>query len=117
MLQAILLAFQMFPGIDPVRAAELEQRAMVDRARAHERAARQQVDSQQRQFEIRFNRLVDAVKSFSERYNAGKGHAWPAREAAKLRDAMRELQRQEDSLRTDSRASSASPRCSATLHE
>lgn len=117
MLQAIPLAFQMFPGIDPVRAAELQQRAMVDRAREHERAARQQVDSQQRQFEIRFNRLVDAVKSFSERYNAGKGHAWPAREATKLREAMRELQRLEDSLRPDRKAWSAAPRCSATLHE
>jgi hypothetical protein len=117
MLQAIFLAFQMFPGNDPVRAAELQQRAMIERAREHERAARQGVDAQQRQFEIRFNRLVDAVKNFSARYNAGKGHAWPAREAAKLRDAMRELQQLEDSLRPDRRASSEPHQCSATIRE
>lgn len=101
MLALILLAFQILPPGDPVRAAELQERAMITRVREHEREARERANVHKRQFELKFNQLVDAVKNFSEHYNAGKGHAWPAAEAAKLRKAMRDLQRLDDSLRAE----------------
>jgi len=40
-LALILLAFQILPPGAPVRAAELQERAMITRAREHEREARE----------------------------------------------------------------------------
>ena len=99
MLQAFVLALQILPLSDSVRSAELRQKAMIDQAREHEREASERAAARQRQFELKFNRLVDAVKRLSEQYNSGNGHTWPSREAAKLRDAMKDLQTVESSLR------------------
>jgi hypothetical protein len=88
------------PG-DAVRAAELRQRAVLDgiKQQAHEVQARQ--EAQRRQFEVRFNQLVDALSSFAMRYNEGRGTTWPQHEADKVRKAMGELQSLEKSLRAD----------------
>ena len=99
MLSYVLVALQIFPmPSDPVRAAELQERALIARVREQESAEDERRKAQQRQFETRFNRLVEAVKSFAEHYNRAKGNAWPAREAAQLREAMRDLQSLERSL-------------------
>ena len=98
----LFLAFQFSPmPNDPVRAAEIQQRALVESINQHERDVKAREHRQQRHFELKFNQLVDAVAGFAKRYNHGKGHTWPDREAEKLRKAMRELQSVEKSLRDD----------------
>jgi hypothetical protein len=89
-LQVVLL-IHLFQN-DPVRAAEFQLRALADYTREHNRQAQATQLLRKQQFEAKFNRLVDAVAKFADRYNAGKGHTWPVREAANLRKAMAELQ-------------------------
>ena len=102
MFLTLLLACQLLPvPKDPVRAAEVRERALVDSARQHERDVKARQDLQQRNFEAKFNQLVDAVANFAKQYNKGKGQVWPLREAEKLRNAMRELQELEKSLKAD----------------
>jgi hypothetical protein len=50
-----------------------------------------------------FNQLVDALASFSKRYNEGRGNVWPREEADKLRKAMHRLEQVEKSLRDESK--------------
>jgi len=93
--------------IDRIRATETQERAVLERAKQQERDVRARRDVHQRQFEVKFNQLVDAVASFAKRYNEGKGTTWPQREADKLRKAMRQLQSIEKSLRDDPSAQPA----------
>ena len=44
-------------------------------------------------FEQRFQKLVDALQRFSDKYTQGRGHVWPLREAEALRKAYRNLER------------------------
>jgi hypothetical protein len=101
--KTIGLVCQLFPmpSSDPVRAAEIQERALLERAKQQEREVQARQEAQQRQFTVKFNQLVDAVASFAERYNEGKGTTWPQREAGKLREAMRQLQSLEKSWRDD----------------
>jgi hypothetical protein len=77
------------PISDPVRAAEIQQRADLQPADL----TKAYTQLHQRQFSARFNHLVDAVSDFSKRYNEGKGAVWPHREAVKLRKALQELEK------------------------
>lgn len=52
-----------------------------------------------KQFEERFNHLVQAVSEFSIAYNKNKGHVWPADKAEALRRAMSDLQKAERNLK------------------
>ena len=100
MVQALLLAFQLIPmPKDPVRAAEIQEQALVESAKQHDREVRAQQNLQQRNFELKFNQLVDAIANFAKQYYQGKGQVWPQREAEKLRNAMAELQALEKSLK------------------
>ena len=111
MFPYVLLAFQLFPmPKDPVRAAEIQQQTLVDSARQHEHDVRARQQLQLGQFELKFNQLVDAVASFAQRYNEGKGQTWPFREEEKLRQAMNELQSVQKSLQG---ARSSTPKPSA----
>src|SRR5262249_15731648 len=44
-----------------------------------------------RLFTERFNKLVDAIRTFADEYNKGQGNIWPMRQAEALRKAYREL--------------------------
>src|ERR1041385_8503340 len=84
---------------DPVRAAEIQERALVESAKQHEREVRAHQDIQQKDFELKFNQLVNVIATFAKQYNQGKGRGWPQREAQRLRNAMIELQALEKCLR------------------
>jgi hypothetical protein len=100
MFRALLLAFQLIQmPKDPVRAAEIQERALVESNKQHDREVLAQQDLQQRNFELKFNQLVDAIANFAKQYNQGKGRVWPQREAKRLQNAMIELQALEKSLR------------------
>jgi hypothetical protein len=91
-----------------VRGAEIQLRLLKDIAAQHQRDIQAQQERQQRQFEQKFNALVDAVAGFAKAYNEGKG-AWPTREAGRLREAMRDLQSMEKSLQRTSRVPKVVP--------
>lgn len=74
---------------------------MVESAKQNERDAKAREELQKRQFELKFNKLVEAVARFAKQYNDGKGHTWPLHEAERLRKAMSELQSLEKSLREE----------------
>jgi hypothetical protein len=93
MLTYLLIAFQFFPmPYDPVRANAIQERALVETAKQHEREHKARQELQKWRFEQKFNQLVEAIAKFSKQYNQGKGQVWPAREAEQLRKAMQELQ-------------------------
>ena len=48
---------------------------------------------QERIFRERFQKLVDALQHFADRYNKGEGNVWPRKEAEALRKAYRNLDR------------------------
>src|SRR5258705_594981 len=88
------------PG-DAMRSAELHQRAILDAVKQQAREVQARQETQRRQFEIQFNRLVDALTIFAKRYNEGRGITWPQQEADQMRKAMGQLQSLEKSLRVD----------------
>jgi hypothetical protein len=96
-----LLVCQNFPpsSVDPVRATEIQQRALLGSIKSRGRDARAQQEDQQRQFSAMFNQLVEAMNNFANRYNEGKGTVWPKREADRFGKAMRQIQQFEKSLR------------------
>ena len=104
-------------SVDPVRAAEIEQAETLARIGQQESEVLARQHDQRRQFETKFNQLVNAVADFGQQYNQGKGAVWPRREADRLRKAIREIQQVETSLRDDpgkkpaqkERASKATP--------
>ncbi len=61
----------------------------------------QQRQMRVRQFEARFNKLVEAVEEFSQAYNGARGQVWPADKVAALRKAMEDLQKAERSLKAE----------------
>ena len=102
MLAIFLFTCQLFQMTnDPVRAAEIQQRAIVERAKQHEREVKARQEAERRNFEAKFNKLVDAIAAFAKKYNGGKGGVWPPDEVEKLRKAMVDLQQAEKSLRGD----------------
>lgn len=62
------------------------------KAEDQEREAQSVQENRQREFETKFNQLVEAVATFATRYNEGKGTVWPKREADRIRKAIRQLQ-------------------------
>jgi hypothetical protein len=88
---------------DMVRKIEMQQRAILESLKPQGVEVIDQklkrLELERRQFESQFNRLATAVAAFASKYNAGHGTVWPRREADQLRDAMRQLQSMEKSLR------------------
>src|SRR4051812_3631934 len=99
LLQPCLLICQIMPvpSVDPVRAAEFQQKVMLARNKQPQvdMQARQRI--QQREFADKFNQLIEAINGFANRYNEGKGNVWPRREADKLRKAWRQMEQLEKS--------------------
>jgi hypothetical protein len=91
---------------DPMRAGEFQQRALSDRIRQQDRELRVRQEMERREFETRFNQLVEAMSGFVKQYNDGKGMIWPQHEADKLSKALRELQHNLGAVRSQQRASS-----------
>ncbi len=87
-----------FAGNDPVREAELQTRMLVSKVTANSRDEQFQRITQHRRFEVKFNKLAQAVASFAKEYNKNQGAVWPRAEAEKLRKALRELESAEKSL-------------------
>jgi hypothetical protein len=85
---------------DAMRAAEMRERVLIDGMAQQERSRRARVQQERREFEKSFNKLVDALGSFSSRYNGGHGQTWPAKEAEELKRALRELQSSDKSLQS-----------------
>lgn len=49
-------------------------------------------DVERRLLARRFNRLIDSLRQFKERYCEGRGQVWPLRELEQVRRAFRELE-------------------------
>jgi len=94
-------------SIDLVREAQMQERALLDRTAEQQREQQFQQGLRQKQFEAKFNQLVEAIASFSREYKKSKGAIWPQREADKLRKALHELQASEKSLREDTKRARA----------
>ena len=107
--QLLLCQISPLPPGDPVRAAEIQQRALRGKAARQELAVQARQQDYQREFTTKFNQLVDAVAGFAKRYNQGQGAVWPRQEADKLGKAIRELQQIEKSLRGDPAGAPAQP--------
>lgn len=91
MLLPVILCFWQFVA-DPIRPAE-EARLQADlRTASFEQARDQDVQLRKKDFEKRFNHLLDAIKGFSEAYNQSTGSVWPSKKADALRKAMHELE-------------------------
>jgi hypothetical protein len=81
---------------DPVRpmAESTMTRAAVTRAMGFpEDRDRRVAEAQRRQFELKFNSLVEALARFSDAYRKGQGNVWPLKEAEGIRKAYREMER------------------------
>jgi hypothetical protein len=80
---------------DPVRAHELWQAQAKTSAISAASAQSAALAEKKKEFEVRFNRLTEAVAEFSREYNRNQGQAWPKQKADALKKAMRELQEAE----------------------
>ena len=101
-----LLLCQMFS--DPVRGTEAVQAALKQQSAMEEQLVKAQIVKEQegqarRRFEAQFNKLVTALKEFSDEYNRAPGKVWPAKQAAALKKAMRDLELADASERADAR--------------
>lgn len=88
------------PGVGRERAPVVVREPVVREAVGAGLTARER-QMRVRQFEARFNKLVEAVEEFSQAYNGARGQVWPADKVAALRKAMEDLQKAERSLRAE----------------
>src|SRR5215510_9057845 len=84
-----LLLCQMFS--DRIRSAEIAQGALKQQIAIQERIAKEREIQARRRFEQQFKKLVTALNEFSDEYNRARGEVWPAKQAAALKKAMRDL--------------------------
>src|SRR5439155_10245702 len=85
-----LLLCQMFS--DGVRSAEIAQAALKQQIAIQERAGKEREGQARRRFEQQFKKLVTVLNEFSDEYNRTRGEVWPAKKAAAVKKAMRDLQ-------------------------
>lgn len=88
---AVLSLLLQVPAVDPIRSAAAAENVVEARTDQADELHRRVSDARVREFQQKFNRLVDAVEAFGRKYNEGKGHVWPKREADALREALTEL--------------------------
>ena len=89
----------LFAQNHPAHEAELQARLLVSKVTESTRNEQFQRGAQYRQFEVKFNQLVQAVAGFAKEYNKNQGAVWPRAKAEKLRKAFRDLEAVEKSLR------------------
>jgi hypothetical protein len=77
---------------DPIRPTEQARLQANARTASFEQSGNQQLQLGKRDFEKRFNALIDAIKDFSEAYNQSAGSTWPSNKARALRRAMHNLE-------------------------
>jgi len=56
-----------------------------------ERELDARIKQERRRFEQQFNHLIAALNRFQKEYNASDGQVWPARAAAELKKAIKQL--------------------------
>jgi hypothetical protein len=88
----ILLGLLFQYQADPVRAAELAEKALQAETRAHAETTDRKVLAERKRFEAKYEALGRAMDAFTLAYNAGRGHIWPMKEAEALAKAIRELE-------------------------
>jgi len=85
-----LLLCQMFS--DRIHSAETAEAALKQQVAIQERVAKGREDQERRRFEAQFNKLITALREFSDEYNRAPGRVWPAKQAAALKKAMHDLE-------------------------
>ena len=78
---------------DPIRSLDAITMVNAARSRAIEAQQRQTQEQVRREFEHKFNRLIDALQKFTEEYNRAPGQVWPVKNAEALSKAFRDLER------------------------
>lgn len=91
MLLTLVFCFWQFLS-DPVRPAEQAKLQAQMRTASFEQSKNRDTQLRKKEFEKRFNELIDAIKNFSEAYNQSAGSAWPSDKARDLRRAMQKLE-------------------------
>jgi len=78
--------------IDPL--SPFDAVAMAADASAHAQEVRQQntVAQERRDFEDKFNKLINALLSFSREYNGSRGSVWPKKKAEAINKALQDLE-------------------------
>ena len=77
---------------DQVRQMDTYTMAIEARTRDFEERKKSMAEQERKQFEQRFNKLIDAIHRFSDEYNKSKGAVWPAKHAEQVKKAFRELE-------------------------
>jgi hypothetical protein len=80
---------------DPIRPTEQARLQVNARAASFEQFRNREQQLYKKDFEKRFNELIDAVKAFSEAYNQSAGSTWPSNKARALKRAMHNLEHSE----------------------
>ncbi len=86
---------------DPVRATQASQMIMQARSASATTAKQSKPiyeKLRKKQFEAKFNNLVEAVSEFAKEYNAGKGTVWPHKKAEALQKAMKDYENAQKTL-------------------
>jgi hypothetical protein len=89
LISVLMLQHQIDP-VRPLRLMEVKARSLSEQD-ASERA----LEYQKKQFEEKFNKLIDTLADFTREYNQNNGRVWPAKKAEALQKAFRELQETE----------------------
>ena len=91
MLLPLVLCFWQFHS-DPIRPTEQARLQADARTAFFEQLRDQELQLSKKDFEKRFNELINAIRLFSEAYNQAAGSTWPSKEARALRKAMHNLE-------------------------
>jgi len=91
MFAALVLLVLCQQPLDPTRSAEASKMMLNANRTMLASSEKLQTSRAKREFAERFNHLVSALKDFEEAYSSNRGEVWPAKQAAKLDMAMREL--------------------------
>ena len=86
---SLMLLFQR----DPVRPLDEFLKANAAAIRAISEPQRRTEELQQQLLYERFQKLLDALESFRNAHNKGRGQVWPSREAEAIRKAYRDFER------------------------
>jgi hypothetical protein len=87
-----LLLVLLFQG-DPVRSLDAHTMVSSAQIRSFDEQRRRSIAEGQREFEVKFNKLIDALEEFSKEYRSSQGQVWPAKKAEALKTALREVER------------------------
>jgi len=78
--------------VDPVRRVEVAS-AVSAAVRSEDFNRKSGSELERRQFEQKFNGLIDALRDFTQAYNSSNGTVWPLKKVEAINKAFRELER------------------------